>query len=76
MDTVTIFDDPAAAEPDLAAFSLARLERQLARQAAAATARARVARGSATFSVFLDCLALGLGTEARRLVDRQQRGTA
>ena len=70
MDTVTFPADPLAADPDLASFFLTRLEQLLAHQAAAVTAEGRVARGFAAFSVFLDCLDLGLETAARQVVDR------
>ncbi len=64
-----------AADPGLPAFFLGRLAVLAARQAAAASPAERQALGLATFSVFLDCLDLGLGAEAHAIVG-QLRGRA
>ena len=53
-----------APDPGLPEFFLGRLAALAARQAAAVSPAERQALGLATFSVFLDCLDLGLGEEA------------
>jgi hypothetical protein len=62
-------------DPGLPDFFLARLASLVARQAAAVRSSERMALGAAAFSVFLDCLDLGLGEEARAIVG-QLRGEA
>ena len=57
-----------ATDPGLPAFFLGRLAALAARQAAAVSLAERRALGVAVFSVFLDCLDLGLGEEARAIV--------
>jgi hypothetical protein len=54
-------------DPGLPAFFLGRLASLVARQRAASPSERRV-RGKAIFSVYLDCLDLGLGAEARAIV--------
>lgn len=54
----------------LPAFFLGRLDALVARQAAAPAPRERAALAVATFSVYLDCLDLGLGAEARAIMAR------
>ncbi len=60
---------PTVDDAALAAFSLGRLERLVARQLAPVAPEERVALAHATFSVFLDCRDLGLGDEAHELVE-------
>ena len=57
-------------DPDLPAFFLGRLASLVARQAAAVSPTERTALGVAAFSVFLDCLDLGLGEQAHAIVDQ------
>jgi len=62
--------------PGLPEFFLGRLAALLARQAAAASPAERTALARAAFSVYLDCLDLGLEREARRLIGQRQTGSA
>ena len=64
-----------ATDPGLPEFFLGRLAALAARQAAAVSPAERQALGLATFSVFLDCLDLGLGEEAHAIVGKL-RGAA
>ena len=75
MSMVLWRDLALAADPGLPAFFLGRLAALAARQAAAASPAERQALSLATFSVFLDCLDLGLGEEAHPIVG-QLRGAA
>jgi hypothetical protein len=58
------------ADPGLGLFLLTRLTSLAARQVVATDRRERTALAHAAFSVFLDCLDLGLGMEARRVLMR------
>lgn len=55
---------------DLHRFFLGRLVSLASRQASSTDAKERAALGVATFSVFLDCLDLGLGAEAHAIIGR------
>ncbi len=70
MDTVTLPQQLRVADPDLAAFFLDRLEMLTFRLQTAGDQRSRTAYSIAAFSVFLDCIDLGLELEARRIVGR------
>ena len=62
--------------PGLPEFFLERLASLLARQAAAASPAERTALARAAFSIYLDCLDLGLEREARQLIGQRQIGSA
>lgn len=64
-----------ATDPGLDRFFLGRLASLVTRQAASASPKERAALGVAIFSVFLDCLQLGLGAEAQAIM-HQARGMA
>lgn len=68
MNMVLLRDLALATDPDLPAFFLERLAALAARHAAAVSPAERRALGVAAFSVFLDCLDLDLGAEARAIV--------
>ena len=70
MGAVLLTDLARATDPDLPAFFLGRLASLVARQAAAVSPTERTALGVAAFSVFLDCLDLGLGEQAHAIVDQ------
>ncbi len=61
-----------AIDPALEAFFLGRLASLVARQHTAIDERQRVALAHSTFSVFLDCLDLGLGAQAAVILARRQ----
>ena len=63
-------------EPGLPEFFLERLTSLVARQAAAASPTERTALAWAAFSVYLDCLDLGLEREARRIIGPRRTETA
>ena len=63
---------PIAADDALARFFLERLSELTARQDAAASTPERTALAQAAFSTYLDCLDLGLGEEARRILARER----
>jgi len=75
MSAMLLTDEALATDPRLPEFFLGRLKSLAARQAAAVSPAERQALGLATFSVFLDCLDLGLGEEAHAIVG-QLRGEA
>src|SRR3954451_22259623 len=68
MSAMLLTDLALASDPELPAFFLGRLASLVARQASAASPTERTALGVAAFSVFLDCLDLGLGEEAKAIV--------
>ena len=70
METVTLPQHLHAADPDLACFFLDRLDALTFRLETARDQRSRTAYSAAVFSVFLDCLDLGLEPEARRILER------
>lgn len=55
-------------DPDLAAFFLGRLEVLVVQQLTAPTLPERTALAQVAFAIFLDCLDLGLGEEARAIL--------
>jgi hypothetical protein len=62
--------------PGLPEFFLGRLASLVARQAAAASPAERTALAWAAFSVYLDCLDLGLDREARQLIAQRHTESA
>jgi hypothetical protein len=62
-------------EPGLRDFFLGRLASMVARQLATMNPGERTMLGEAIFSVYLDCLDLGLGQEAQAIVDQLRHGT-
>ena len=69
MDTATLPQQLRSADLDLATFFLDRLEMLTFRLETARDPRSRSAFSNAAFSVFLDCVDLGLELEARRLLE-------
>ena len=76
MDSVTLPQQLHAADPDLAGFFLDRLEALAFRLELNPDPRVRVALSRAAFSVYLDCLHLGLETEATKIVDQVRKVAA
>jgi hypothetical protein len=70
MDAATLTHLALASDSGLATFFLARLAALVDRQLATAGPDERKMRGEAIFSVYLDCLDLGLAAEARAIVAR------
>jgi len=70
MSTAFLTNLTLESDPELPAFFLHRLASLVARQAAAVNPAERAALGAATFSVFLDCLDLGLEEQAQAIVGR------
>jgi hypothetical protein len=55
-------------DPAVSAFFLGRLAALVVRQTCAPTAHERTALAQVAFAIFLDCLDLGLGEEARSIL--------
>lgn len=70
MDIVTLPQQLCAADPDLAAFFLDRLDMLAFRMESCRDIPSRTAYSHAAFSTFLDCVDLGLEDEARRIIGR------
>ncbi len=68
MGVMLLTDLALETDPDLPAFFLGRLASLVARQAAAVSPTERTGLGMAAFSVFVDCLDLGLGEQAHVIV--------
>jgi hypothetical protein len=68
MSAMLLTDLALATDPGLHEFFLGRLASLVARQAAAASPSERMALSVAAFSIYLDCLDLGLGEEAQAIV--------
>ena len=68
MRAMLLRDLALATDPGLPAFFLGRLASLTAGRAAAVSPAERQALSLAVFSVFLDCLDLGLGEEAHAIV--------
>ncbi len=75
MNTMQLIDMALESDPGLPTFFLGRLASMVARQLATASPTERHALGEAIFSVYLDCLDLGLGNEAQAIVDQLRYGT-
>ncbi len=74
MNTMQLIDMTLESDPGLPAFFLGRLASMVARQIATVSPTERHALGEAIFSVYLDCLDLGLGKEAQVLVEQLRDG--
>jgi hypothetical protein len=72
MSAMELTDLALSADPGLPEFFLGQLASLVARQAATKSPAERLALGEAAFSVFLDCLDLGLGEEARAIVEQSR----
>lgn len=72
MSRLFLLDLALETDTDLSAFFLDRLTSAVARQVAATNPRERTALGVATFSIFLDCLDLGLGDQARAIIGQRR----
>lgn len=70
MSALLLADLALEADPDLPAFFLGQLASLVARQVASASPTEREALSAAAFAIFLDCLDLGLGNEARALIEQ------
>jgi hypothetical protein len=68
MSATLLTDLTLASDPGLPGFFLGHLASLVARQAATASPTERAALGVAAFAVFLDCLDLGLGSEAQAIM--------
>ena len=68
MSTLYFLDLALETDTGLHEFFLDRLTSLATRQATTTDPKERAALGVATFSVFLDCLDLGLGDEARAII--------
>src|SRR3954469_15555842 len=68
MSAMLLTDLALATDPGLPEFFLGQLQSLVARQAVAMPPAERIALCVAAFSVFLDCLDLGLGEEAHTIV--------
>ena len=75
MSAMLLTDLALESDPGLPDFFLGRLASLLARQAAAVSPTERQALGVAAFSVFLDCLDLGLGEEAQAIMGQLRAET-
>ena len=75
MDLWITTTEQAAADPALAAFLLDRLAGLVARRDRARGREQRVALARSTFSVFLDCRALGLAAEADAIMVQRHAPT-
>ena len=68
MSAMLLTDLALETDPGLPEFFLGRLASLVARQVAAVSPTERTALSMAAFSVFLDCLDLGLGEQAHEIV--------
>jgi hypothetical protein len=68
MSAMGLTDLLLASDPSLPDFFLGHLASLVARQAATMSPTERTALGMAAFSVFLDCLDLGLGEQAQLIM--------
>jgi hypothetical protein len=68
MSAMLLTDLALATDPGLHEFFLGRLASLVARQVASASPAERLALSVAAFSIYLDCLDLGLGEEAQAIV--------
>ena len=68
MRAMLLTDLALATDPGLHEFFLGRLASLVARQVASANPAERMALSVAAFSIYLDCLDLGLGEEAQAIV--------
>ena len=72
MSTKVMADMVLETDPSLPAFFLGHLASLATRQAASASAKERAALSVAMFSTYLDCIDLGLGGEAQKIMGQLQ----
>jgi hypothetical protein len=70
MDLTLLIDQALDDDPDLRTFFLGRLASMAARHAATPSPRERAALSMAMFSIFLDCLDLGIAAEAHAIMSQ------
>ena len=68
MSAFSLMDMALETDPDLHRFFLGRLASLAARHAASVSSQERTALSTAMFSIYLDCLDLGLGAEAQTIL--------
>jgi hypothetical protein len=68
MNAILLTDMALESDPNLPSFFLGRLASLATRQAASASPKERAALSVAMFSIYLDCLDLGLGAEAQTIM--------
>jgi|tagenome__1003787_1003787.scaffolds.fasta_scaffold13811668_2 hypothetical protein len=68
MSATLLIDMALDSDPNLHSFFLGRLASLATRQAASASPKERAALSVAMFSIYLDCLDLGLGAEAQAII--------
>ena len=68
MSATLLIDMALDADRNLPSFFLGRLASLATRQAASASPKERAALSVAMFSIYLDCLDLGLGAEAQEII--------
>jgi hypothetical protein len=73
MNGMTMVDMALATDPTLPKFFLGQLASLATRQAASPSPKERAALSVAMFSLYLDCLDLGVGTEAQRIMSQLHR---
>jgi hypothetical protein len=70
MSAMKMVDMALATDPTLPEYFLGQLASLATRQAASASAKEQAALSVAMFSLFLDCIDLGVGTEAQRIMSQ------
>lgn len=70
MSTTMMVDMALATVPTLPEFFLGQLASLATRQAASSSPKEQAALSVAMFSLFLDCVDLGVGTEAQRIMSQ------
>jgi hypothetical protein len=73
MSAMTMVDMALATDPTLPEFLLGQLASMATRQAASPSAKEQAALSVAMFSLFLDCIDLGVGAEAQRIMSQLRR---
>jgi len=68
MSATFLIDMALDTDPNLPSFFLGRLASLATRQATSASPKERAALSVAMFSIYLDCLDLGLGAEAHEII--------
>jgi hypothetical protein len=68
MSAILLTDLAVESDPGLPTFFLGRLASLVTRQTASASPKERASLGLAIFSIYLDCLDLGLGAEAQAIL--------
>jgi hypothetical protein len=70
MSAMTMVDMALATDPALPDYFLGQLASLATRQAASPSAKEQAALRVVMFSLFLDCIDLGVGTEAQRIMSQ------